>query len=188
VARAVVRSGTARRQGRDLRQEVEDLVQEVFVALFADDARALRAWDPTRGMSLVNFVGLVAEHQIASLLRSGRRNPWTEEPTVSDALDRSLGAVDAEDERVHSRELLVRVLDRLRAELSPRGMVVFQLLIIEDRGADEVAAQVGMTVDAVYAWRSRFGKLVRRLADEMAPASDPGGARRNPEREEREAR
>jgi RNA polymerase sigma-70 factor (ECF subfamily) len=186
VARAVLRSGSARKQGRDLRQEVEDLVQEVFVALFADGARALRAWDPSRGMSLINFVGLVAEHQVASILRSGRRNPWTEEPTVGDAIDRSMGTVAAEDDRVHSREVLSRVLERLRAELSPRGMMVFQLLVVEERSVEDVCAQVGMTPDAVYAWRSRFGKLARRLAAEMRPdeaASAPIPARRIPQEE-----
>jgi RNA polymerase sigma-70 factor (ECF subfamily) len=190
VARAVLRSGSARKQGRDLRQEVEDLVQEVFVALFADDARALRSWDPARGMSLVNFVGLVAEHQVASILRSGRRNPWTEEPTVGDAIDRSMGATEAEDERVHSREVLGRVLDRLRSELSPRGMMVFQMLVVEERGVEEVCTRAGMTPDAVYAWRSRFGKLARRLAAEITAsggASDPAPPRRIPEREDRKA-
>src|SRR5687768_1618744 len=87
TAPAVAR-GLARRmvkaRGRDLRQEVEDLTQEVFVALFADDARALRLWDPARGASLANFVGLLAEREVASILRSGRRSPWTEDPTASD--------------------------------------------------------------------------------------------------------
>jgi len=45
--------------GRDVRQEVADLIQEVFMALFADDARVLRSWQPERGLSLDNFVGLV---------------------------------------------------------------------------------------------------------------------------------
>ena len=52
VARALARRRDGR--GRDLKQEAEDLRQEVFLALFADDGRWLRAWDETRGMSLVN--------------------------------------------------------------------------------------------------------------------------------------
>ena len=50
----------AAQRGRDPRQEVQDLVQEVLVSLFEHDARELRRWDPTRGRSLESFVRLVA--------------------------------------------------------------------------------------------------------------------------------
>jgi RNA polymerase sigma-70 factor (ECF subfamily) len=167
VARALLRSATGRKQGRDLRQDIEDFVQEVFASLFADGARALRAWDPNRGLSLANFVGLVAEHQVASILRSGRRSPWTDEPMVADDLNRTAGSVDGSDERVYSREVLVELLDRLRVELTPKGLHLFQLLVVEERAAEDVSAQTGMSLDAVYAWRSRLGKVVRRVADEI---------------------
>src|ERR1700710_2002550 len=74
--------------GRDVRQEVEDLSQDVFLALFSRDGYVLRTWQAERGLSLENFVGLIAERQVLSFLRSGRRNPWKEEPLLaSDELD-----------------------------------------------------------------------------------------------------
>src|SRR4051812_50171744 len=48
---------------RVVRQEVEDLSQEVFLALFDRDARVLRAWRPERG-SLESFVGRIAERVV----------------------------------------------------------------------------------------------------------------------------
>jgi RNA polymerase sigma factor (sigma-70 family) len=168
VVRALLRSGSGRKQGRDLRQEIEDFVQEVFTALLADRGRVLRSWDPARGMSLINFVGLVTEHQVASILRSGRRSPWREEATEIEALDRAAGTVDATDRRVHSRELLARLVAGLRAELSPRGFELFQLLIVEERTVENICEQTAMTPDAVYAWRSRIGKVARRLLHEMS--------------------
>src|SRR4051794_26382739 len=42
------------------RQEVKDLVQQVFLALFEDDARVLRQWNPARGRTLRSFAGLIA--------------------------------------------------------------------------------------------------------------------------------
>src|SRR5215471_16061481 len=50
-------------RGRTLAQEVEDLMQEVFAALFEQDGRVLRRWDPARGLSLKSYVGLVAERE-----------------------------------------------------------------------------------------------------------------------------
>src|SRR5262245_25583265 len=71
VARVLWRTRGA--AGRDLRQEVEDMSQDVFAFLFQDGARALRAWEPERGLSLANFVGLLAERRTLSTLRSARQ-------------------------------------------------------------------------------------------------------------------
>src|SRR5262245_6251425 len=77
-------------RARSIRQEVEDLTQEVFLCLFDQGGRTLRSWEPERGLSLDRFVGLVAERQIVSILRTQKRNPWTEDPTLSDDIDASL--------------------------------------------------------------------------------------------------
>src|SRR5439155_12952986 len=54
----------------DLSQEVDDLTQEALATLFANDANVLRSWDPARGLSLRNFVGLVCARRIHALLRA----------------------------------------------------------------------------------------------------------------------
>jgi hypothetical protein len=45
-------------------------------------------------------------------------------------------------------------------------MLLFQMLYVEERSVEEVMATTEMTRDAIYAWRSRFRKLVAKLADE----------------------
>lgn len=105
VARALLRRAHAA-GARCSRQEVEDLTQEVFVSLFEADGKILLAWEPERGMSLANFVGLVAERQAASILRSGRRSPWTEDPTLGEELERLSPSSMGPDERVASQQLL----------------------------------------------------------------------------------
>lgn len=170
VARTLVRrrGGT----GRDARQEVEDLAQDVFIALFADDGRVLRAWDASRGLSLASFCGLIAEREAASILRSGRRSPWTEAATELDDLEKSLAEVPDAEMRISSREQLARVVDRLREALSPRGLELFHRLVVDEESVETVCASTGMSPDAVYAWKSRIGKVLRKLAVDMA-ASEP---------------
>jgi DNA-directed RNA polymerase specialized sigma24 family protein len=166
VARALVRRRGG--SGRDVRQEVEDLAQEVFVALFADAGRVLRAWDPSRGLSLASFCGLVAEREAASVLRSGKRSPWKESATEVEDLERDLGgSVDVEPQ-VASREQLALLGERVREELSPRGLELFHRLLVEEESVESVCRTTGMSADAVYAWRSRLGKLVRKIAAEIA--------------------
>ena len=172
VARSLLRRQN-RAGGRDVRQEIEDIAQEVFVALFAEDGRVLRNWEPDRGLSLRNFVGLVAERQTASILRSGRRSPWTEDPTESPALERMSGGEQQLERRILNRNLLSAVVERLRAELSPKGLHLFELLMVEQRDIPEVCEAAGMKRDAVYAWRSRLARRVRNLAAELSASTPP---------------
>lgn len=167
VARGLLlwRRGTA--AGRDVRQEVEDLTQEIFLLLFAEDGKVLRSWQPERGLSLDNFVGLVAERQTASILRSGKRSPWKEDPTLPEDLDAAAPESDPE-EITASREQFRLLLDRLTEELSPLGRHLFDLLFLRELPLEEVVRETGMRPDAVYQWRRRLRLLVGRLLAEMS--------------------
>ena len=186
VTRALLRR-SAVAAGRDLRQEVEDLTQEVFLSLFQKQGRALRAWDPQRGLSLENFVGLLAQHQVSSILRTGRASPFTDLPTETAVLDRQAEGSAPPDSLAASREMLDSLLVAMRARLSPRGLELFWRLMVREEAVDGVAADTGMTTDAIYAWRSRLGRLVREIAAQLAtdrpepPAPRPAKNPENPE-------
>lgn len=171
VARALMRRRAAGR-GREIRQEIEDLTQEVFVALFEHEGRILRTWDPEKGLSLQNFAGLVAERQVASILRSGRRSPWTEDPTLGEELDHSRTSVPPTPERrLGERELYEVLLSRLKEALSPKGLQLFELLVVDQAPVEQVCTETGLSTDAVYAWRSRLLKLLRKLRTEILSES-----------------
>jgi RNA polymerase sigma-70 factor (ECF subfamily) len=179
VARTLLRVGRRQAQ-RDARQEIADIAQEVFLHLFERDGAVLRAWDPARGLSLANFVGLVAERDAIAILRSGRRSPWTEDPT--DFADASTGEALADgapsmQRVVQSRDMLLTIVDRLKAELSPRGFEIFVRLYVDEASVDEVCEGFAMQPDAVYAWRSRLAKRVRALGEELFPPDSASGSR-----------
>ncbi len=176
VARCLLRRRTGPAASRNVRQEVADLTQEIFLQLFADRARVMRSWEPERGLSLVNFVGLVAERQATSMLRSGRRSPWSDDPTVPEELDAP--ATGSGPEQVAaSREELRLLLQRLTEELSPLGRHLFDLLFLQELTLVEVVERTGLSDDAVYAWRSRLRRLARRLQAEL---SESGRNREDP--------
>lgn len=180
IQKRVARVLLARRQGaasgRDVHQEVQDLSQEVFLTLFANDAHVLRGWSPERGLSLPNFVGLVAERRASGILRSGKHSPWRDDPTLIEDLDRADGRSDPEMAAA-SRETLERLLERLQEELSPLGRQLFELLFLREWTPDEVAKRTTLTLAAVYAWQSRLRRLARRLLGEL---SNPDGERQRP--------
>lgn len=153
-------------RGRDVRQEVLDLVQEVFLALLADDGRILRRWNPDAGLGLRGFARMVARHQVASILRSGRRSPWSDDPTEDAALEAEAPPTEPV-RRLESRAQLDALLDRLRAELDTRGWLLFERLYLDGAPAEAVGGELGMSRDAVYAWRTRFKRRLRALAAEI---------------------
>lgn len=176
VARCLLLRRTGYAAGRNVRQEVEDITQEVFLQLFADGGRVIRTWEPERGLSFANFVGLVAERQAVSILRGGRRNPWKEEPTLPEDLD-ATAAGGSPEQMTAARQELGLLLHRLTEELSPLGRHLFDLLFLQELTLQEVVARTGLSDDAVYAWRSRLRRLARRLHAEL---SDAGRKREDP--------
>ena len=86
-----------------------------------------------------------------------------------------------------SRDLLERLLDGVRARLSPRGLDLFYRLCVREEAVETIAEQCKMTPDSIYAWRSRLRRTVRDLAAELAAegdaASDVTEAPRIPKRE-----
>ncbi len=156
---------------RDVRQEVADLAQSVFLALFADGGRELRQWDPARGSALPTFIGLLTEREVASIFRSRRRSPWTEDPTPDEEIEPSdrTGGLELE---IASKEMLAAIAARLREQLNDRGLELFYMLLVDERSTEDVCTITGMTADAVYAWRSRLMKLIRKIAAEISSGNE----------------
>jgi len=167
VARTLWRLGS----GRDVRQEVEDLSQDVFLSLFARQGHILRSWQAERGLSLENFVGLVAERKVVSVVR-GKGNPWKEDPTAAEDLDATAPGRDPE-EVTASREQLSLLLERLREKLSPLGYRMFVLLFVQEMSVAETMAATGLSAVAVYAWRSWLRRLAKRLPAELSGKPSP---------------
>jgi RNA polymerase sigma factor (sigma-70 family) len=164
VARALLRRPESR--GRDIRQDVADFTQDVFVALFSADGKALRAWDPQRGLSFANFVGLLAQRRVSSMLRTRQGSPWNEELHADDAHEDSTNQ-PAPDADAGSRELLRRVLEELEATLSARGMELFQRLYVAQEAVDDVCKQTGLSANAVHQWRRRLGIAAREVLERL---------------------
>lgn len=173
LARTLLARRSRLHGGRSVREEVEDLSQEVFLALFVRDARVLRSWQPERGLSLESFVGMVAERLALSFLRNGRRNPREEAAALAEQEIEAVAPGSGPEEVTASRECLALLLDRLREELSPLGWRLFELLFVHELSLPEVMAATGLSDAAVYAWRSRLRRLARKLLDEMSGNAAP---------------
>jgi RNA polymerase sigma-70 factor (ECF subfamily) len=170
IVRASVIREMRRRTGarHAVEQETEDMVQAVLLALFAGEG-ALAAWDPQHdsGLSLEGFVSLIAARQVDTILRSRRRNPWTEEAVLNDAFEETPISRAGPETVTGSRNMLFMVAGRLRARVSPLGMKVFDLLFLQERSPDSVGAALGLRTPAVHTWRSRLSRAAREIVAEL---------------------
>lgn len=163
AARAV--AGYRRRQSAEL--DVDEITQEVLALLFEKGARVLQRWDPQRGMSLLSYVGMVAERAARRLLRR-HRHLLVERSTFDECAEFDIAdPTPGPEARLALREFAALALTAIRGKLTPRGRELFEALLVEDRCVDEVSAQMGMSRDAAYAWRSRLAKVARRVSLEI---------------------
>jgi RNA polymerase sigma-70 factor (ECF subfamily) len=172
VARTLLARRSRLGSGRDVRQEVEDLTQEVFLSLFSNEARVLRRWQAERGLSLENFVGLVSARYVVSFLRSAKRTHWNEDLVPDEELD-SGSFEPGPEEAAASREQLRLLLERLREKLSPLGHWLFDLLFVQEMSIPETMAASGLSADAVYAWRSRLRRMAQQSLAELSGKPTP---------------
>ncbi|MET0412234.1 MAG: sigma factor [Polyangiaceae bacterium] len=148
-----------------LRHETDDLVQDVFVALFRDGGEELLRWDPARGMKLESFAGLVAQRLVISILRSRRLNPFQIAP--SDAADEQASDSVSVDQLVQDREGLYKLAHELRSRLSVLGLQMFYRLYVWEQSVDVVCRETNLSADAVYQWRSRLRTQAREIMGEV---------------------
>jgi len=175
VSRVLWRYGRVSHQ-RNLREEVWDLSQEMFALLFSEGARILKAWDPNRGVSLAQYVGVVVTRRSISIMRSARRNPWQEDPVAADIMEGTVSSAPRAETDLVARDLLQKAHEAVFSGLSEKGKQLYVMLVQEDRDVAEVVELSGMSPAAVYQWRSRLMKQLRTAAqDASAPRRSAGG-------------
>lgn len=165
------RTGSA--AGRNLRQEIEDMVQEVFVELFEDDGETLRVWDPDR-LPLEAWVGYIAKIRTAEVLRS-RRSPWRERPEDPADLPKPAVRRTPEDDTL-SRDELRKIHLCLLADFGPDDAHLFDLFFLRQASPKVVAEKTEKTMAAVYKWRSRLYAKAKECREKVMAVLSGGEA------------
>jgi len=138
--------------------DAADLVQEVFVVLLRslpefnyDSDRSFRAWLYT-----------VLRTKWVDWQRRRRREPANDNGLASATVD-DLALIAFEETEFRSR-LIGRALELLTEEFGATTIAAFRATAIDSRSPREVAAELGITENAVYLAR---GRVMRRLRVEL---------------------
>lgn len=152
------------RQPNELRN---DITQDVMLKLFADGGRVLRCWDPAQGLSLRGFIKRVVRFHVLQLFRTERGNPWRNTLKTPQQLD----TADEAGPELLQQLWIWQVRDWVLEHESARGRRLYRALFVEQRPAEDVAEELGVSREAVYQWSARFK---RRAARALAPSHASG--------------
>jgi len=155
----------ARRRGLQ-DADAADVAQEVLSAVARAMSRGQYQCDQGtfRGWLLT-----IARNEVHSLLASRQRR---EQPGGGTTAQLQLAAVPAAEEIAaweadHEQRLFAWAAERVKSEVQPATWLAFQRTAIDCASGESVAAELGLTVAAVYLAKSRVMKQLRELVREV---------------------
>ncbi len=159
--------GTFRRYGRRLEEEdLEDLRQEVLLALFRENSRKLRQYEGRNGASLATWLRVVVTRLAIDRIRSLAAGENVESletrspagiPDVAVEDSGPESAAVASEQRQHVLGLI--------AELSPGDQLFVRLFYYQDATMEEVSKVMGISRNAAYVRKMRLHRRLRSLLE-----------------------
>lgn len=156
--------GWARRR-RLQPQDAADLTQDVLAAV----VRSIGRWqqEPTRGR-FRDWLGTITRNKLVDFWRAEQRRPRASgESSVLELLHQLKApesVLDRDWDESYLGEVLARALARLRPQFSEKTFRAFERLVFDEKAATAVAAELGMSLNAVYVAKSR---VLARLRTEL---------------------
>jgi RNA polymerase sigma-70 factor (ECF subfamily) len=155
----------ARRKGLQ-DADVRDLCQEVFRAV----AGAVDRWDPERGGFRV-WLSRIARNLLINFMT---RKQWQFRGSGSTSVQELLEAQPANDptataffEAEYRKHLFRWAAEEIRGQFAPATWQAFWQTAVEARPPNEVAAELGLSIGAVYIARSRILSRLRRRIEQL---------------------
>jgi RNA polymerase sigma-70 factor (ECF subfamily) len=137
--------------------DAADLVQDVFAVV----VQKLPDFVYDRGQSFRGWLRTILSNKWRDLQRRRRVRPVQEERGEEPAAPPDTDSLDEEEYRRH---LVGRALELMQREFQLTTWRACWETVVSDRPAADVAAELGMTLDSVYAAKSR---VLRRLRKEL---------------------
>ena len=145
--------------------DADDLVQEVLAVL----VRELPRFEHNqRAGAFRRWLRLILVHRLRDFWRARQHRP--EPAGGSDALRRLEELEDPDSglsrlwDEEHDRHVVRRLLERIQGEVTPSTWQAFRRVVLEGKGEDSVAAELGLSVNAVFIAKSRVLHRLRREA------------------------
>jgi RNA polymerase sigma-70 factor (ECF subfamily) len=147
------------------RQEAADLTQEVLVVIVRELRGFAHAGHPG---SFRGWLRAITVNRARAFLRGAARERAAGGEDVLgiiEQLEDPHSAVTQAWNAEHDAHVVRQILKLVETDFEPATVRVFHGLVLDEARAAEVAAELGMTVAAAYAAKSRVLRRVRQEAD-----------------------
>jgi RNA polymerase sigma-70 factor (ECF subfamily) len=144
--------------------DAEDVLQEVFLTIAAriGEFRKDRAEGSFRG-----WVRTITRHKVGDWLRRQARSPHATGGTEAQLILLDAPAPEADADLPETGALYHRALALIREQFEEVTWRAFWRVVVEEQSPADVAADLGVTRNAVYIARSR---VLQRLRDALGEA------------------
>ncbi len=147
-------------------EDLEDLINDVWVTLLRDDMKKLRQYDATRGFRIASFIGLVATNTTIDHLRSRQVEARPLDDVMEDYV--SMAATPARD-AVEDREQMAIAREALaRLSVEERAFVVH--VFHDERSPEELARTLGVTTNTIYSRKFKIREKLQRIVGSLEAA------------------
>jgi len=156
--------------------EADDIKQEVFATVW----KRIQDFRKQPGPSFRGWLRAIARNKLGDRLRQRSREParGVGGTDAQDAIARIAAPVCAgetapeaiEDEDSRRRLLCRRALVLICSQFEPRTFHAFWRIVVQDRSAAEVAAELSLSPNAVYIAKSRVLRRLREVLAELDAA------------------
>lgn len=162
--RPLIRGWVARVPGLD--GEADDVVQEVLLVL----VRELPRFERRRDGSFRTWLRRVTANRVREVWRQrGRRPHAAATESFLDQLADPAGGLSAEWDRDHDRHVFARLEEVIRPDFTAATWAAYRRFAVDGAPAERVAAELGLTRNAVVLAKSR---VLRRLREEAGVLLD----------------
>lgn len=144
------------------REDVQQLVHDLFVDLFADEAKALRRYDPEKGSSPEGYFRRFARFRCANWRRAqrfARRAELLSPEDLTDLIDHAPQHEDVSDLGAALEQS--ETLRRIAAVLTPEEFDLFQRRYLQFQSGAELSQHFGISQEALYKRLSRLVAILR---------------------------
>jgi len=142
-----------------LRDEADDLSQDVMLAV----VRQLPRFDRRRDGSFRTWLR-VTVNRLRAHWRTRQHRVHPDTDGFLEQLADPVSALSRQWDEEHDRHVFQKLFDFLEAEFSAETLLAFRKFFLDDRPAEEVAAELGISVNVVYLAKSRVLKRLREEA------------------------
>lgn len=147
------------------KDDLADLIADVWIALLKDDRHKLRQYDPERGYRFSSWIGLIATNTTIDALRARTTRPSFIEDMEGFA-ERYLVERRSPQRVVelsHAARLAKAALEQLDDEERRFVIACFH----EERPPADLAAELGVSVNTVYSRKFKVRAKLVRIAEHM---------------------